>query len=232
MPKSGGAAAKERARAQPSKKRSYWPIILLLGVCAAFAGAWQFLWPALQFDRQLQQADEWECKEPCTKRRLYGNRSFTYSPSRGFYPSACRWREVNFQDGERELSYEYWHSRSKQWSTEQPAACTLMSQVQMPASCSRLAPSWCTGSMRLQRMHNVRSAENTVPRLWHPFGHHHALPAARHAHDLDRVQRESSAMHACRQAPCQMTTSGRKEQARKRMAPQPRLWCQRTRTSS
>jgi hypothetical protein len=78
---------------------------------------------------RIQYADHlpasWECMQPgsCQNLHRYGATNFSYSPSRGFFPAGCKWRDVTFENGTRQ--YEYWLQDSGSWVPEQPIACTL-----------------------------------------------------------------------------------------------------------
>lgn len=70
-------------------------------------------------------AESWECMQPssCQNPHLYGAANFSYSPSRGFFPAGCKWKDVIFDNGTR--LYQYWSDDDNSWLLQQPTACTL-----------------------------------------------------------------------------------------------------------
>jgi hypothetical protein len=62
--------------------------------------------------------------QSCRNEALYGNATFAYSPSRGYFPAGCTWREVQGLPSINGV-YEYWNPLHSQWQTSQPSACRV-----------------------------------------------------------------------------------------------------------
>lgn len=241
MGKKRRATAKGSAHHQPAprtvNRRWNTSALLALGMSAAAGAAWQHLRPiTLRFDRQLQQSEDWECKQACTKAQLYGNKSFTYNPSRGFYPAACRWREVQFEDDSQAVAYEYWQPRGRRWSTERPTDCTLMTQVSIDSICIHHTDDRCKLCCIQAVTHCVQLTSRPVradpvnQACVHCKRVQCAVMTCRPINCLHIILSSMLACYACRPKLCRKGMCGTSQSLRSPMALQPRPSFPRTRT--
>ena len=142
----------------PPAKRAI-PLLAFLVLCVACLHFWLRL-PLDRKEAQPQASEDqvspqlhaasWECMQPgsCSNAAArYGDATFAYGPSRGFYSRDCQWREVNFED-ERATIYEYWHAAANAWTTEQPRACTIQVCISCLRPSRNLFPQKCNRDSR------------------------------------------------------------------------------------
>jgi hypothetical protein len=171
-----------RAALRKHLKNILWvftALVVAVACASVWAGSFGPPWRGrTERDRSDVQAPEvpvatWECMHAgsCSDPARYGERRFSYGPSRGYFPQDCKWREVIFEDTSAS-AYEYWRSDAQQWVSERSKGCTLQVRLPCSASVSAQAPSDTS----------VDSTWHQVPRhtpggSWHGNALGHAAPS-------------------------------------------------------